>query len=213
MRKHHNRLYFGKYRYKTIFRIPGSVIFYPTTDEHLQDIQIRHKQNKDLYDLAKFIMSYRKIIKFRFQERKLMFYSNQKIAKKLIERFWEFWTGSNVVDPRFTKLEANTVGCSRLPHGKYQYQIFIKKDAHNLVTETQKSNLRDFIERNTDNCLVPGFALLDWLEDRSPYCFGGYFYVTQQQYITPMYMMIAEAIDKIIQYRKVNNGSNKKIKR
>ena len=31
MRKNHNKLYYGRFRHKTVFRLPGSVIFYPTT--------------------------------------------------------------------------------------------------------------------------------------------------------------------------------------
>jgi len=110
-------------------------------------------------------------------------------------------------------LDSKTVGCSRLPHGKYQYQIHLKKDAHLLVDDTQKKNLWQFLERNVDNCLVTQWALIDWFEDKCPYCFGGYFYVTQEQFITPIYMMAQEAIDKVIRYRKVKNGSDKKVTR
>ena len=82
-----------------------------------------------------------------------------------------------------------------------------------LSTKAQRDNLREFIERNVDHCLVPGYALLDYLEDKCQYCFGGYFYVTKEQFITPIYMMAQEAIDKVIQFRKVKNGSHKKVKR
>ena len=205
MRKHHNKLYYGKFRHKTIFKIPGSLMFYPTTNEHLLQVKKQYKDSPDINFLADFIMNNRKKIKFRFQDRKAIFYTQEEHAQRLIKRFWDFWMGSESVDPKFKKLDANTVGCSRLPHGKYEYQIYI--------TETQRFNLCNFIERNPDHCLVPGYALLDYLEDRCPYCFGGYFYVTKEQFITPIYMMAQEAIDKIIQFRKVENGSNKKTTR
>ena len=38
MRKHHNKLYYSKYRFKTIFKLPGSLCFYPTTDQYLQEL-------------------------------------------------------------------------------------------------------------------------------------------------------------------------------
>ena len=41
----------------------------------------------------------------------------------------------------------------------------------------------------------------------------GYFYVTKEQFLTPIYMMAQEAIDKVIQFRKVENGSDKKTTR
>jgi len=152
-------------------------------------------------------------MKFRFQDRKAIFYSDQQMAQQLIERFWDYWTGSETVDPKFQELDKNMVGCVRLPHGKYQYQVYLKKDAHLHINEHQKTNLYNFLERNTDHCLLTQWALIDWFEDKCPYCFGGYFYVTQEQFITPIYMMAQEAIDKVIRYRKVKNGSDKKITR
>ncbi len=213
MRKNHNKLYYGKFKHKTILKVPGSLMFYPTTNEHLLQVKQNYNDAPDIIFLADFIMNNRKDIKFRFQGRKAIFYSQQSLAQKLIERFWDYWIGSESVDPKFKNLDANTIGCTRLPHGKYHYQVHIKKDAHLYITNIQKDNLRDFIDRNIDNCLVPGYALLDYLEDRCQYCFGGYFYVTSEQFITPIYMMAQEAIDKVIQFRKVPNGSDKKTTR
>jgi hypothetical protein len=152
-------------------------------------------------------------MKFRFQDRKAIFYSDQQVAQKLIRRFWDYWTGSETVDPRIKDLEKNTVVCVRLPHAKYQYQVYLKKDAHLYLNDQQKANLYNFLERNTDHCLVTQWALIDWFEDKCPYCFGGYFYVTQEQFLTPIYMMAQEAIDKVIRYRKVKNGSDKETTR
>jgi len=213
MRKHHNRLYYGKYRYKTIFKMPGSIIFYPTTNEHLNNIKKRHANTTDITYMADFIMQNRNKMKFRFQDRRSMFYSDKKLAQQLIEQYWDYWIGSETVDPKFTKLDRNTIGCTRLPHGKYQYQVYLKKDAHLHITKAQRDNLREFLERNVDHCLVPGYAIMDYLEDKCPYCFGGYFYVTKEQFITPIYMMAQEAIDKVIKFRKVKNGCNKKVTR
>jgi len=213
MRKHHNRLYYGRFRHRTEFKIPGSLMFYPTTNEYLVTIKDRYPDHPDMHYLSEFVMQNRNTMKFRFQDRKAIFYSDQRLAQQLIDRFWEYWTGSKTVDPKFNNLDSKTVGCSRLPHGKYQYQVHLKKDAHLHVDDTQKKNLWQFLERNVDNCLVTQWALIDWFEDKCPYCFGGYFYVTQEQFITPIYMMAQEAIDKVIRYRKVKNGSDKKVTR
>ena len=214
MRKNHNRLYYGRFRHKTVFKIPGSLMFFPTTDEHLITIKERHPNTPNINFLADFIMSNRQKIKFRFQDRRSMFYTDKKLAQQLINKLWDFWIGYETVDPKHGKLGENIIGCTRLPHGKYHYQVHLKKDAHLYITSAQKDNLREFIERNVDHCLVPGYAILDYLEDRCPYCFGGYFYVTKEQFITPIYMMAQEAIDKVIQFRKVKkNGSDKKTTR
>ena len=213
MRKHHNKLYYGKFQHKTVLKVPGSLMFYPTTNEHLLQVKKNYPDAPDMNFLADFIIKNRNKIKFRFQGKKAIFYSQKNLAQQLIEKFWDYWIGSESVDPKFDNLDAHTVGCSRLPHGKYHFQVHIKKDAQLYITNTQKDNLRNFIERNVDHCLVSGYSLLDYLEDRCPYCFGGYFYVTQEQFITPIYMMAQEAIDKVIKFRKVENGSNKKTTR
>ena len=213
MRKNHNKLYYGKYRHKTVFQLPGSLMFYPTTDEHLVHLQKEYQDAPDICHLASFIMANRKQVKFRMQDRKTIFYSDMDKSQELIERFWDFWIGSETVDPKFKDLGKDTVGCARLPHGKYQYQVHLKKDAQNILSKPQRSSLHQFLERNVDNCLVTNYNIVDFLEDKSPYCFGGYFYVKEEKYLTPIYMLAQQAIDKVIKFRKVKNGSNKKVKR
>ena len=193
--------------------MPGSLVFYPTTDEHLVKIKEQYKDAGNMVKLADFIIKNRNDIKFRFQDRKAIFYTNYNKSLILIDNFWDYWISSKSVDPKMTTLSKNVVGCNRLPHGKYKYQVYLKKDAHLHIDDTQKKNLYEFIERNTDHCLLTQWALIDWFEDKCQYCFGGYFYVTEEQFITPIYMMAQQAIDKVITYRKVKNGSNKKVKR
>ena len=52
-----------------------------------------------------------------------------------------------------------------------------------------------------------------FLTGNSPYFRGGYFYVTEEKFLTPIYMMAQKAIDKVIKFRKVENGSNKETTR
>ena len=193
--------------------MPGSLMFYPTTDEHLVKIKEQYKDAGNMVKLADFIIKNRNNMRFRFQDRKAIFYTNYEKSLILIDNFWDYWIGSKSVDPKMTNLSKNVVGCNRLPHGKYKYQVYLKKDAHLHIDDTQRKNLYEFIERNTDHCLLTQWALIDWFEDKCQYCFGGYFYVTEEQFITPIYMMAQQAIDKVITYRKVKNGSNKKVKR
>tara|TARA_B100000085_G_C18532445_1_gene508564 strand:- start:117 stop:758 length:642 start_codon:yes stop_codon:yes gene_type:complete len=213
MRKNHNRLYYGKYRYKTVFKMPGSLIFYPTTDEHLLHIKRIHPDLPDINFLADFIIQNRNKMKFRFQDRRSMFYTDRKLAQTLIDQFWDYWIGSENVDPKFHNLGKDIVGCSRLPHGKYRYQVHLKKDAQLVMNDAQINSLWEFLERNVDDCLVTNYNIIDFLEKKSPYCFGGYFYVKDEKYLSPIYMMAQQAIEKVIQFRKVKNGSNKKVKR
>ncbi len=210
MRKNHNKLYYGKYRHKTVFKLPGSLMFFPTTNEHLSHVKLLYPDLPDINFLADFIMQNRKKMKFRFQDRRTMFYSDKNLSQKLIDRFWDFWIGSETVDPKFTELGKDIIGCCRLPHGKYQYQVHLKKDAQLVMTESQVTSLWAFLERNVDHCLVTNYNIIDFLEKKSPYCFGGYFYVQDEKYLSPIYMLAQQAIEKVIQFRKVPNGSNKK---
>ena len=65
------------------------------------------------------------------------------------------------------------------------------------MSNTQKKSLWEFLERNVDNCLVTNYNIIDFLEGKSPYCFGGYFYVKEEKNLTPIYMLEQQAIDTI----------------
>ena len=67
MRKNHNKLYYGKFRHKTEFKLPGSLMFYPTTDEHLIRIKKDYPDAPHMNQLADFIIANRRKIKFRFE--------------------------------------------------------------------------------------------------------------------------------------------------
>ncbi len=225
MRKHHNKLYYAKYRFKTIFQMPWAGILYPTSDENLQKMldgthqDVKHlnknfwKVDSKVLKLAKFILCNRSKMKFRFQQHKAIFYSDKKFAQKLIETFWDFWHGSESVDPRFDKLGGNVVGCHRLPHGKYKYQIHLKKDIHQHINKQEREGLWEYVQRNVDNCLVSNRYVLDYLEGKHPHCYSGYFYVSEEKMLTPIYMIAQKGIDKVIKFEKVKNGSNKKTTR
>ena len=43
MRKNHNKLYYGRYRNKTVFKMPSSLMFYPTTDQYLTKLKQKFK--------------------------------------------------------------------------------------------------------------------------------------------------------------------------
>ena len=213
MRKHHNRLYYGKFRCKTEFKMPGSLMFYPTTDEHLTKIKEKNQDTRHMYKLADFIITNRKKIKFRFQHKKVIFYSDHDKSLELINNFWDFWNASTHVDPSFNNLGKNTVGCKRLPHGKFQFQVQFKKDTHTHMSETERHNLWEFISRNKDQFKITSGPVEIFLNGRNTHLFQGYFYVKQEKYLTPVFMMAQNAIDKVIQFRKAKNGSDKKVKR
>tara|TARA_B100001248_G_scaffold261965_1_gene255278 strand:- start:14739 stop:15416 length:678 start_codon:yes stop_codon:yes gene_type:complete len=225
MRKHHNRLFYGRYRYKTSFALKWAPMLYPTTDDHLQSF-IDGKQSttkylntkfwkatSDVIKLAKFIKQNRSKMKFRLQQTQAIFYTDKKLANQLIGNFWQDWVGSTVVDPRFDKLEENTVGCSKLPHGKYRYQIHLKKQKAKFVDSDKRQALLKFLDNNIDNVYVTNGLLIDWLEGKDYWYPASYFYVTEEKFLSPLYVIAGDMIDKVIKFERIKNGSDKKIKR
>ena len=213
MRKHHNKLYYSKYRFKTIFKLPGSLCFYPTTDQYLQELIDKNHDKPYMVKLANFILKNRTSMKFRIQDKIQNFYSDEKLAHELIENFWNYWYGSESVDPKFNRLGKNSIGCRRLPHGKYQYQIHLKKDVHQRITKQERENLWNFLERNVDNCLVTNKYVLVYLAGKYPHCYHGYFYINGQKMLTLIYTIAQKGIDKVIKFVAIKNGRNKKTTR
>ncbi len=225
MRKHHNKLYYGKYQFKTFFKMPWAGILYPTTDENLQKMldgthhDVKHlnkhfwKVDSKVLKLAKFILDNRTRMKFRLQQKYAIFYSDKNLAKVIVDTFWDFWDGSESIDPNYNKLGKNAIGCRRLPHGKFKYQIHLKKDVHQHLTKQDRENLWAFLERNDTECLVSNKYVLDYLIGKYPHCYHGYFYVSEEKMLTPIYMMAQKGIDKVIKFVKVKNGRNKKTKK
>ena len=213
MRKHHNKLYYSKYRFKTIFKLPGSLCFYPTTDHYLQNLIEMNFDKPDMVRLARFILRNRTSMKFRIQDKIQIFYSDKNLAHELIEKFWDYWYGSESVDPKFNKLGKNSVGCKRLPHGRFQYQVHLKKDVHKLLKTHERETLWAYLERNEENCLVTNKYVLDYLIGKYPHCYHGYFYVSEQKMLTPIYMIAQKGIDKVMRFVTIKNGRNKKTKR
>ena len=220
MRKHHNKLFYGKYRYKNEFDMPWAGILYPTTDENLQEMidgthrdtlhlnKMFWKVDSKVVKLAKFIKENRDSMQFRLQQHKAIFYSDKGLASKLVCDFWEYWKGSTTVNPNAKKLDKNIIACSRLPHGFFKYQVHLKKDAHKYLSHSAKQNLWNFLIRNTNDCLVSSKAIISFLNNKERYCFKGYFYVTDAKMLTPIYMMAGKSIDKVIKFEKVKNASN-----
>ena len=225
MRKHHNKLYYGKYQFKNIFKMPWAGILYPTTDQKLLDMikgkdkSVRYlnkqwyKTSPDIVKLAQFIIDHRTKMKFRLQQKYAIFYSDKSLAQLLVETFWEHWYGSESVNPKYNKLGKNSIGCRRLPHGKFQYQVHLKKDVHQHISKQERESLWAYLERNENDCLVSNKYVLDYLIGKYPHCYHGYFYVSEQKMLTPIFMLAQGAIDKVIKYVQVKNAGNKKVKR
>lgn len=191
---------------------------YPTTDQHL----IKHvdgsfgivgEKHPKVSSLASFIMKNRNKMKFRVQSPITAFYTNQELAKYLITKYWDEWYGVETINPKFKNLGKNSVGCKRLPHGKFKYQIHLKKDVHQSLSDSERQSLWRLIENNAEQCLVTNKYVLDYLIGKYPHCYHGYFYVSEEKMLTPIYMIAQKGIDKVIKFIQVKNGNHKKIKR
>jgi len=221
MRKTHNKLFYGAYTHKAVFKMPWAGWLYPTTDEHLQRLLldpssfVGHMQfSKDIFKitkyrteiikLAEFILKNRKHIKFRIQSENTMFYGNKDVILGLVSKFWDNWANIQTVATHKNRLpEPNTVFCKRLPLGKYQYQIHIKKNLHTILKSKQREELWSYLSQNTDVACVSSAQLQDFLSGKSDFGWDGYFYVTEEKMITPIYMIAPNIIHKILKHVQI----------
>ena len=231
MRKKHNKLFYGKYTHKAEFRMPWCGWLYPTTDEHLQrlllnptafdghmqfatDIFKVKKHKTEIMQLADFILKNRNRIKFRLQSPNAIFYGSRSVIHQAITTFWDNWRDCMETDAtHIRKMEPNTVICNRLPHNRYRYQIYLKRDAQFKINDRNRKSLAKYLLQNTDVARVVNSHMLSWLNGESEHC-EGYFYIADEKCLTPVYMIINDSIDKIVKYVKISNDrNNKKINR
>lgn len=223
MRKHHNKLFYDKYTHKATFKMPWGAFLYPTTDLHLQSVldagfkeftSVRVLTNdswtyfynhaKEIKLLSNFILENRNSMKFRIQQEQALFYSDKKTILSLISMFWDEWRDLQTVVTRKNELPGvNTVFCKRLPLGKYQYQIYVKKNLHKHLSAKQRENLWRYLSHNEDNIKIPSKQLTEYFSGETKYGWEGYFYVKEEKMLTPLYMMSQDLIHKIFKYERI----------
>jgi len=204
--------------------MPWACYLYPTTDQHLESIasygekefkdtwpegnvqwMYFHKHADKIKKLGSFILNNRKNMKFRIQNVNSIFYCDENMARNLVSIFWDEWSNADLVpEDRSYLLDKNSVLCKRLPLGKYQYQVHLKKNVHRILKQHQREDLYRYIMQNPENCLITGRYVKEYLEGSSQYGWQGYFYVRDEKLLTPIYMMAQEAIEKVIKFVKVS---------
>ena len=207
MRKHHNRLFFGQYTHKASFKIKNASMLYPTTDQHLLKlIQLyEHTDMPDVVKLCRFILKNRHKIKFRLGYPVSIFYGDKETTMSAINTFWNEWTNTDSTDPKkISVLGTNTVACKRLPLGKYQYQVYVKRKIHLQVNDKQRDLLHRYLTQNPENAVCTNKNLNHWLEDGTQrYGLEGYFYVRDEKALTPIYMISKDIVEKVVKFVKV----------
>ena len=203
--------------------MPWACYLYPTTDQHLNSIlahqeedfkserAIREgrwvfffKHSKKLKKMASFILNNRQRMKFRIQNKDTIFYCDENMARDLVCGFWNDWINADAVPiDRQHLLNQNTVLCKRLPHGKFEYQIHLKKNIHKILKQNQRENLYRYLSQNPDTCRISNRTLEEYLNGLNPYAWEGYFYVRDEKMLTPLYMIAPEIIQKVMRFIKV----------
>lgn len=233
MRKHHHKLFYGKYTHKATFKFATAGFLWPTTKEHLEKIikvdshlksRILFSGNKfinsdknisETKSLASYILKHRRFIKFRIQNDHICFYGSENVIKDVIDKYWDNWIGVETVDPALTKkLDKNKRLCTKLPHNKYQYQVFLKKKIYTKNNNFRKG-LAAYIIGQPEVGLSANKYFEWWLQGVSDYSGDGYFYIKDEKSLTPIYMLLGENIEKIIQFIKVKKNArlNTKVNR
>lgn len=191
---------------------------YPTTNEHLErlihDPQAFEghiwtdkflnvkKFASEIRGLAYFILKYRKQMKFRIQSNQVIIYGTKKLIHDAITAFWDEWQDVITTNNEFvTRMDRHTMICNRLPHRKYEYQVWLKRDTSLRISENKRQGLANYLA-NDDVGRVANQHMREWLSGKSDYC-EGYFYIRDEKSLTPVYMLINEAIDRVIKFVKI----------
>ena len=209
MRKHHNKLFYGQFTHKTVFKMPWTHALYPTTDEHLMRFVKNQgyfygKQHPMAGDLAGFIMANRQNVKFRIQRDKTFFYSDFQTALEIVTKYWNYLYDISSIDLDIAdKLDKNIVVCKRYPHNDMQYQIHLKKDVHQVLDQNEKESFVQFCNTNKENIKITNKNVVEYVSGKSPYCWHGYFFVKDEKFLSALYIIIKKAIDKVQKYIKI----------
>ena len=81
------------------------------------------------------------------------------------------------------------------------------------MSTSDRESLWRLIENHSEHCLVTNKYVLDYLIGKYPYCYHGYFYVSEAKMLSPIYMIAQKGIDKVMKFVQIKNGNNKKITR
>lgn len=199
--------------------MPWAGWLYPTTDDHLNHI-IRdpfafkghvfmekhikiNKHRTDIRALAYIIRKYRRQMNFRIQDGDVIMYGNKTLIQELITVFWDQWIDCFETSKNFDlKMNKNTVVCSRLPHKKYQYQIWMKEGCYEAKDKMARS-LASYLLDKPDVGRPANKMQEWWLRGKSDYNGSGYFYISDEKCLTPIHMILGEHIDKIIKFVKI----------
>lgn len=206
MRKHHNKLFFGKYTHKATFVVPVINVCYPTSTYYLHKITTKFSKDAPVAKVAKFIMNNRANCKFRIQNNKIIFYAHKNLILELITDLWDYWCNISTVDITNLKLlDESTVVCKRLPLGKFEYQVHVNRNMVEKLTTDQRDQLYAYLARNTDNATITNQNLKQWLSGKGAihYDLTGYFYVRNEKALLPIYMISENIIGKIRKFIKV----------
>ena len=90
--------------------------------------------------------------------------------------------------------------------------ILKKKFAWQINAEKRHALLK-FLDTNVENTFVPNGLLIDWLEGKDQWYPQTYFYVKESKYLSPLYVIAGDMIEKVIQFKEIKNESNKKTTR
>lgn len=143
-------------------------------------------------------------MKFRIQNIDCLIYCNRDMAKDLVSVFWNEWQDAFAVsEEKNHLLDGDSVLCKRLPHGKFQYQVHLKRNIHKILKQSQRENLNRYLSQNPNTCHIANKSLQDYLDGTISYGWEGYFYVSDEKMLSPLYMIAPEIIQKVLRFVKV----------
>ena len=89
----------------------------------------------------------------------------------------------------------------------------MKKKLSWQTNEDKRVALLKFLDNNVDNVYVSNGGLIDWLEGKDRWYPSSYFYVSDEKFLSPLYVIAGDMIEKVIQFKELKNAGNKKAQR
>lgn len=208
-----SKLYYGKYPYRVETRIRGGNMI-----KHKQDIneilksippwQSNNFKTTDIANLVNYFHASKEFFDEGFKRRAegsfVTYYTDShseytRICNKLNQWIYCCHEPDSDFDLDMLRSKRNIIMCDKLPHGKYQYKMFLKS----RMSENQKLTFLKWSENYGDNIEIPKstYKYLAWSNRYSNRYSENYsIYIKDQKLLMMAHLFLGENIRKTYEY-------------
>ncbi len=215
--RHYNRKFYNKFSYKISLRIKGSGCFRVYNVDEIKNILLSNESIGRKYYLEQLINNKEEVLELldflqtnnienitkRVERDYIDFYTNDKdIYEKMSHHFLSILKHRFEPRPGLDIDDESTIFVSKLPHGKYEYKVYLRPHKMKGDKEAKQSYL-DWIDTQGDKIKISQavkkwFLDTDWNWDRR------YIHVDTQSTLLMLSMRGSEVVGKVYKHRIVD---------